>query len=223
MVQHPSVKYGYVYETRNLVNGKLYVGVRTGDKVVKAYLGGGMALQRAIKKYGRSAFQQTVIRWEESREALSNAEVETIAAYRDMFGLENVYNISQGWFREMGGNRGWKQSPEWKAKKRALMTGRVLSAETRAKQSAALKGHAVTEETRMKIGAANAGKKRPPLSAERKAVLRTANLGKVFSAETKERIRQAKEFWREARVMKSRMLEEKAWESVVVLPRIHLQ
>lgn len=50
---------GIVYVTKNLVNGKLYVGIHT--KNMKGYLGSGTLLLRAIKKYGKENFLRKTI------------------------------------------------------------------------------------------------------------------------------------------------------------------
>ena len=46
----------YIYLTKNIVNGKSYVGKHTyrgKDSFDKNYLGSGYLLKRAIKKYGK--------------------------------------------------------------------------------------------------------------------------------------------------------------------------
>jgi hypothetical protein len=49
-----------VYKTTNLVNGKFYIGVHKQDFflpiIFDGYLGSGLMLKRAIKKYGEENF-----------------------------------------------------------------------------------------------------------------------------------------------------------------------
>ena len=47
-----SYRYGYVYLTTNLVNGKMYVGKKANKYFRPMYLGSGTVLAKAIKKYG---------------------------------------------------------------------------------------------------------------------------------------------------------------------------
>lgn len=46
----------YIYLTKNLVNGKSYVGWHATDVLYDGYLGSGIALKKAIKKYGKDFF-----------------------------------------------------------------------------------------------------------------------------------------------------------------------
>lgn len=49
-------KYGYVYLTTNLVNGRVYVGKRQGEFTSK-YLGSGRVLELAIKNMVRKPLE----------------------------------------------------------------------------------------------------------------------------------------------------------------------
>jgi len=166
---------GYVYETKNLVNGKFYVGLKwkqiTKMGVIDpAYLGSGKILGRAIKKYGREAFSVRDLSWHDSRKDLSRAERETIAQYRQRYGAERIYNLTNGGIGgSVPGNKhgkGHRLSPEhrraiglasaarqWKDESRRKMSlasrgdtkgrankGRVMSAEWRAKLAESHRG-----------------------------------------------------------------------------------
>lgn len=48
-----------VYVTRNLINGKKYLGKHNGKN--PNYLGSGLAIKAAIKKYGKSSFIREVV------------------------------------------------------------------------------------------------------------------------------------------------------------------
>lgn len=56
-------KVGILYETRNSLNGKIYIGVRTlsGTYHDNHYLGSGKLLKAAIKKYGRENFTRKIL------------------------------------------------------------------------------------------------------------------------------------------------------------------
>lgn len=52
----------YIYLTTNKINGKKYIGLSTRDsKKSLTYLGSGVNLTKAIKKYGRENFQKKIL------------------------------------------------------------------------------------------------------------------------------------------------------------------
>ena len=55
--------YGFIYITTNNINGKKYIGQKKYDKEGKwkTYLGSGIILNRAIKKYGAENFSKEII------------------------------------------------------------------------------------------------------------------------------------------------------------------
>lgn len=83
----------YIYLIINTVNGKTYIGKREkSSEVSKNYLGSGVRLKNAIKKYGKDKFRKFIIDENKnySRKELLNLEIEYIA------NLKPKYNISAG-------------------------------------------------------------------------------------------------------------------------------
>lgn len=80
-----------VYKTTNLINGKFYVGKHTRDD--PTYLGSGVILHRAIRKYGLENFK---------RETLCECESEEELDEKERYWIEKLearikgYNIGQG-------------------------------------------------------------------------------------------------------------------------------
>lgn len=128
--------YGYIYKTTNLVNGKIYIGQHKHDKLDNSYIGGGLKLQKAIKKYGKENFKCEHIEECKDYKTLNEREIYWIAFY-------NSTNKKIGYNIESGGN----QSP--------------LSEETKKKLSKKRKGKHLSEETKRKISKATAGKNNP--------------------------------------------------------------
>lgn len=65
--------YGFVYRTKNLLNGKFYIGKRRllGNYKDKSYFGSSIALLADIDKYGRENFQRQIVVSQRTREIMS--------------------------------------------------------------------------------------------------------------------------------------------------------
>jgi hypothetical protein len=61
-----------IYKTTNLINGKFYIGKDERNK--DDYLGSGLLLNRAIKKYGINNFIKEIIEQCDTREELCTRE-----------------------------------------------------------------------------------------------------------------------------------------------------
>lgn len=86
--------YHFVYETTNLINGKKYIGKHSTENLNDSYLGSGIALNRAIKKYGEESFKRSIIRqFKTSDEAL---EYESLIVTEDIVNSKEYYNMRQG-------------------------------------------------------------------------------------------------------------------------------
>lgn len=71
-------KYHYLYKTTNLINEKYYYGMHSTNNIEDRYLGSGIYLRRAIRKYGKDNFKREIIQMFDTREELVNAEQEII-------------------------------------------------------------------------------------------------------------------------------------------------
>lgn len=89
--------YGFIYITTNHVNGKQYIGQRKYDKQEKwkEYLGSGVILSKAIKKYGAENFSKQIIEDCDTKEELNLKEKFWINYY-DAVNSDNFYNIAEG-------------------------------------------------------------------------------------------------------------------------------
>ena len=69
------MKYFYLYKTTNLINNKFYIGVHASHKEHDLnYFGSGVAINRAIEKYGIENFKNEIISYHESLKAAYDAE-----------------------------------------------------------------------------------------------------------------------------------------------------
>lgn len=149
--------YGFIYITTNNLNGKKYIGKRTYTKGWQDYLGSGLYLKRAIKKYGKENFERKIVEYASNREQLDEKEkmwIQKLNAIEDnMF-----YNIAEG---GTGGNvfAGYSEdelkaihTDEWKNKIGEANKGKAKSEEHKKKISESKKGiSTITEEGRSKI------------------------------------------------------------------------
>jgi group I intron endonuclease len=149
--------HGFVYRTTNNVNGKKYVGRHVGDPEVDGhYLGSGVAIKAAIKKYGRNNF---------SRETLEVCETEELLLEREEFWITELnavndpdyYNINE---RSVGFSS--IRSPEHCANISKAKIGK--------------KRKPFTEEAKRNMGLASLGRKMcPEVVARRAETLRKTN------------------------------------------------
>lgn len=89
--------YGFIYITENLVNHKKYIGQRIFDSEGRweKYLGSGLLLHRAIKKYGVENFHKEIIDTAYSQEELNQKEKFWIEFF-NATDSECFYNIASG-------------------------------------------------------------------------------------------------------------------------------
>jgi len=89
------MEYYLVYKTINLKNGKYYIGVHKTKNKNDSYLGSGMALKRAIKKYGKQNFSRSILQECSSEEDMYAKEKEII---KNHINDKMCYNLNSGGF-----------------------------------------------------------------------------------------------------------------------------
>ncbi len=105
----PQEIYGYVYQTLNKTNGKIYIGQHAQSEFDKNYYGSGKLLLRALKKYGKENFDCFVLCWCSSKEILDQQE-------KLLIELFNSDNLEIGYNLTSGGISGYKYNLETKQK-----------------------------------------------------------------------------------------------------------
>lgn len=86
--------YHYLYKTTNLINKKYYIGIHSTDDLDDGYLGSGVYLKKAIKKYGRQNFSKEFLGFYSTRQELSYAE--RCIVTEDIVTNPNTYNLILG-------------------------------------------------------------------------------------------------------------------------------
>lgn len=84
-----------IYKTINLINGKYYVG--KDEKNNPEYLGSGLLLNKAIKKYGKENFKKEILEICVNRKELNE---------REIYWIENLDATKKGYNIALGGSGG---------------------------------------------------------------------------------------------------------------------
>ena len=85
----------YVYEITNKINGKKYIGKHSTNNLNDKYMGSGVAISEAIKKYGIENFSKNILHLCDSEEEAFKfelLEIEKVKATKNSL----YYNIASG-------------------------------------------------------------------------------------------------------------------------------
>jgi group I intron endonuclease len=150
--------YYEIYVTRNKINNKNYIGQHRCDSFKKnKYLGSGIYLKRAIKKYGKYNFIKNYLEVCETKEQANFLEKKYIAFYR--LGGKAEYNIANGAEGPDCVSEETKRKIGEKSKGRRPMLGHKHSKETKQKISEIMKTKIFTEEHKKHLSESNKGNK----------------------------------------------------------------
>ena len=92
--------YYIIYEIKNLINDKIYVGFHKTSKIDDGYMGSGKYIKRAINKYGIDNFSKKIIKLCSTEKEMIDLEKEIV---NEDFLLGNVYNL------KLGGSGGFRK------------------------------------------------------------------------------------------------------------------
>jgi hypothetical protein len=140
-----------LYQTTNVCNGKIYVGVHKVQNTSKSkcYIGSGDALQLAVKKYGRKNFVRITLAKFSCSEDAYFAEAEMVT--EEFVKRPDTYNMKNGG-RGGIGVRGKKLSEKHREAFINSNRGRKFSDEHKKKLSEAKKGRKLSPEHIAKLG-----------------------------------------------------------------------
>jgi hypothetical protein len=84
----------FTYQTKNLYNNKTYVGVHSTNNINDRYLGSGIKLNKAIKKYGRHNFKREILSFFDTLEEAYLEE--SFIINQEWVNNPNNYNVTIG-------------------------------------------------------------------------------------------------------------------------------
>ena len=135
----------YIYRITNLLNGKTYIGQHEYNKINDNYMGSGILLKKAIKKYGINYFKKEILISKiPNRKYADKAEINLIA-------IERKHNKSQ--YNIVDGGEGFRghHTSETKCKIGLASLGNQYAKGVNIGNTHALGNH-LSEETRKKMG-----------------------------------------------------------------------
>lgn len=176
--------YYLIYEITNLINGKNYIGQHITTDPNDNYMGGGVRIRAAIKKYGRENFKKEILLYAKNEAALNFFEKCLVTP--EFISSSDNYNLkegggSKGFFSEetkkkmSEAQKGKKRNPEnyikaWKTKLKNGTTGRGRKAAPRNPES-----YRKAQETKTRNGTTGRGRKLSPESIRKRQETRIRN------------------------------------------------
>lgn len=94
-------KYNYLYEIKNKINDRIYIGVHRTDNLEDSYMGSGKIIKRAINKYGVINFEKTILEFFPTYQEALDKEKQLVNL--NFIENANTYNIKEGGY----GNCAW--------------------------------------------------------------------------------------------------------------------
>lgn len=132
----------YIYKITNKINGRFYIGKHTPSEkeTFNKYYGSGVAIEKAIKKYGKENFTKEIL------EEIDNSKDREYLNKREQFWIKetNAYESELGYNLTPGGDTVFI-TKEFRNKSKEFRKTYVMSEETKRKISLAVKGKPKTE------------------------------------------------------------------------------
>lgn len=182
--------FNFIYKTTNKLTSKKYIGFHSTDNLDDSYLGSGVALNEAIKKYGRNNFEREILEFID--------DVDNHLQYEEKWILQENTLSPYGYNLSPTGGLGTSNSLSDEIKERISKSCKGRTAwnkgiKGKAAWNKGLKLSKLSDEHKAKISKSCKGKntwvKGKKLSEEHKQNISNGLKGRIHSNETKEKIK----------------------------------
>ena len=185
----------FVYITTNTVNDKQYVGDHSSDNLDDNYLGSGVAIRKAIKKYGKENFTKQILEQFNTKEEAEGAQIFYIEKFNTL--IPNGYNISPSGGIHWGGVHSDESKRKMSLSKKGKPTWNkgktnVYSEETRLKWSEKRKGKKLSDESKIKLSKRTKGKILNPNTRHKMSISKIGTKNPMFGKDAWEVINNIK-------------------------------
>lgn len=168
----------FIYKTTNILNNKIYIGQHSCSCENCSYIGSGVAISKAIKKYGAQNFKKEILFEFSTFEEMNQKEVDLVN--EDFILRSDTYNL------KTDGSLGSRHSIKTIEKISVSKTGKIYDKNHRDAISKSLVGRKIDPEVVERTRKSNTGKKRSHQSCKN---ISNARKGKKPSQEASNRIR----------------------------------
>lgn len=184
-----SFKYYFIYSIRNQINNKIYIGFHATDILEDGYMGSGIAINEAYKKYGKKNFKREILEY-------CN---ESNWSKREKYWIEKLNTYKKGYNMTIGGEGtlGLKLSDEIKKKISDSKMGRpswnkgkkgIYSDETRNNWSNKRKKIFPSDAHKLKISKANKGRIKSDAEIEKLSLAKIGNKNPAIRIDVREKV-----------------------------------
>lgn len=139
-----------IYQISNTVNGKIYIGAHSTENINDSYMGSGIAIRQAIKKYGIESFAKDILHVFDTREEMYEKEREIVSL--DFVNRPDTYNMGVG---GMGGPMLGMFHSEEKKQEISQRTIQMMTEEIKSQMSVSCSKRSYSEETNQKRSQTN--------------------------------------------------------------------